>query len=133
MESQWEDCSYRIESLNILLFLTTSLDEAVKGIQRKLGEKIVDLDEVRQEIGEILDNLSKSLDQELPTLPMYGITRLDKLVKEKRNEEWNQLRQNVDDMRMQLGGTIEDLVSELEDFKFRLKTLAVEVSLMEIV
>ena len=128
MESQWEDCSYRIESLNILLFLTTSLDKAVKGIQRKIGEKIVDLDEVRQEIGEILDNLSKSLDQELPTLPTHGITRLDKLVKEKRNEEWNQLRQNVNDMRMQRGGTIEDLVSELEDYKFRLKTLAVEVS-----
>ena len=128
MESQWEDCSYRIESLNILLFLTTSLDEAVKDIKRKIGEKIVDLDEVRQEIGEILDNLSKSLDQELPTLPTHGITRLDKLVKEMRNEEWNQLRQNVNGMRMQQGGTIENLVSELEDFKFRLKTLAVEVS-----
>jgi len=133
VECQWEECSYRIESLNILLFLISSLDEAISGIQKKLGEKITDLDEVRQNIGKILDHLSKSLDQELPTLPTQGINKLDKLVKKKRDQEWYQLRQDVDDMRMHLGGTIEDLVTELEDFKFRLKALAVEVSQSRVV
>ncbi len=118
---------FRIESLNILLFLVDSLEKSLQIIHNKLSLKVADLDEVRQDIGEILDNLSESLSQELPSLPEQGITRLDKLIKERRDGEWTLLSQDVHELRMHLDNTVDNLVTDVEDFKFRLKALAKEV------
>jgi len=125
----WEDCCFRIESLNILLFMVESLDEAIQRIHKKLSMEIVDLDEVRQDIGVVLDNFGETLDQDLPSLPKNGITCLDKLMYKRRVLEWESVKLDMGSLRFNLGKSVEDLVTDLEDFKFRLKALAVEVGL----
>lgn len=124
----WEDCSFRIDSLNILLFLVEGLDEAIQRIRKKLSMEIVDLDEVKQDIAVVLDTFGETLDQDLSPLPDHGITSLDKLMYNRRVQEWEAVKFDMGNLRFNLGKSVEDLVTELEDFQFRLKALAVEVS-----
>ncbi len=130
VDNLWEDCRYRIESLNILLFLVESLDVAIAKIQKKLGMEIVDLDEVRQDIGVVLDKFGETLDQDLPPLPCHGMTRLDKLRHERRMQEWESVKLDMGNLRFNLGKSVEELVTDLEDYKLRLKALALEVRVL---
>ena len=130
VESNWEDCSYRIESLNILLFMAESLKEGIEELNQLMSVENYDTDEVRSKVGLILDTFSESLDQSMPELPASGFNRLDKLIKDRRDQEWDILRGDADAMRMQLvSRSIQELLSELEDYMLRLKSLAVEVCL----
>ena len=127
VDSLWEDCSFRIESLNILLFMVEGLDVAIQRIHKKLSMEIVDLDEVRQDIGVVLDSFGETLDQDLPPLPDQCITCLDKLMYKRRVQEWEAVKLDMGNLRFNLGKSVEDLITDLEDFMLRLKALAVEV------
>ncbi len=77
MDSQWEDCSFRIDTLNIILFTAGSLSEGVRNVERMTEVENYDVDAVKSQVGEVLDILSENLDQMLPALPTQGITRYD--------------------------------------------------------
>ena len=87
-----------------------------------------DNDAVRNLIGEILDGFSENLDQTLPELPSKGFTRLDKLIRDRREMEWNFLKEDADNLRRNLLlKPHQELVTEVEDLMLRLKSLAIEV------
>ena len=78
-------------------------------------------------IGEVLDNFGETMDQDLPPLPEECLTKLDKLTYTRRVKEWEAVKLDMGNLRFNLGKSLDDLVTDLEDFKFRLKALAVEV------
>lgn len=128
VDSQWEDCLYRIEALNMLLFMVEMLSKGLADIRKVMEIENYENERVRNMVREMIDHLSETLDQPFPELPKQGFTRLDKLVWERRNAEWEILRADVDNLRMMLNDrTHLDLVSEVEDFMLRIKALAVEV------
>ena len=104
-----------------------SLDESIKKVQKKMSMEVFDTNQIQCDIGEVLDTFDSSLDQDLPPLPSQGFTKLDTLIKKKRDEEWGQLKQDVSNLRRHLKKSLNELVTDLEDLKFRLKSLAVEV------
>lgn len=128
MDSQWEDCLYRIEALNILVYMVDSLSAGIDAIKKYMEVENYENDIVRNMVGEILDSLSENLDQCLPELPQQGFTRLDKLVWERREQEWNYLKDDADLLRRNLSlKPHQELLSEIEDYMLRLKALAIEV------
>ncbi len=128
MDSQWEDCSYRIESLNILLHMVGRIEDGLKAVSKIMEVENYDNDIVRNEIGEILDNLSEDLDQSLPSLPTQGVTKLDRLTRERRILEWDFIKNDADNLRRNIyENPIQELISEVEDYMFRFKNLAIEV------
>ena len=129
VDSQWEDCLYRVEALNILLFMVDSLTEGINSVKKYMEIENYENDIVRNMIGEILDNLSESLDQPLPELPVQGFTKLDKLVWDRREKEWTFLQEDSENLRRNLSlKPHQELLVEVEDFMLRLKALAIEVS-----
>ena len=129
MDCQWEDCLFRIEALNLLLFMVDSVAEGISSIKEYMKMGNYENDVVRSMVGEILDKLSESLDQSLPDLPTQGFTKLDKLVWERRGIEWTYLQGDVDVLRREMGlKSHEDLLVEVEDIMLRFKALANEVS-----
>ena len=128
VDSQWEDCLYRIEALNILLFMVDTMCRGIDAIKKVMEVENYDNETVRSMVGDMVDHLSQSLDQSLPTLPTQGFTKLDKLVWERREAEWESLRTDADNLRVNLREKPhQELVSEIEDFMLRIKALAVEV------
>ncbi len=128
IDSQWEDCLYRIEALNILLFMVETLSKGIDAIKKVMEVESYDNETVRNMVGDMVDHLSESLDQPLPQLPAQGFTKLDKLVWERRETEWEYLRADVDVLRMKLREKPhQELVSDVEDFMLRIKAMAVEV------
>ena len=75
VDSQWEDCSFRIDTLNIILFTAEGLQEGVTSVQKMIEVDAYDVDAVKSQIGEVLDMLSENLDQMLPPVPEQGFTR----------------------------------------------------------
>ena len=128
VDSQWEDCLYRVEALNMLLFLVESMSKGIEAIKKVMEVENYDNETVRGMVGDMLDHLSMSLDQSLPPLPAQGFTKLDKLVWERREAEWECLRADAEALRMNLREKPhQELVSDVEDFMLRIKALAVEV------
>lgn len=114
--------------MNILIFIRDNLEESLQVIQKKLRLETADTDEVWDDLRDILDKLGELLNQELPSLQYQsGTTRLDKWIKTKRDDEWKQMRKDVHDMRMHLHVSMDKLTTDLEDLKFKLRALAVEV------
>lgn len=128
VDSQWEDCLFRIEALNIILYMVEDMCNAVDGIKKYMQVENYDNDMVRSMVGEVLDSLSENLDQSLPELPAQGFTRLDKQVRGRREKEWIYLREDAELLRRNLAEKPhQELVTEVEDFMLRLKALAIEV------
>jgi len=77
VDSQWEDCSFRIDSLNIILFTAAQLEEGLASVEKliNIGHDGYDVDAVRSQVGEVLDYFSENLDQLLPGLPEQGFTK----------------------------------------------------------
>lgn len=115
----------------MLLFMVDSVAEGISSIREYMKRGVYENDVVRSMVGEILDNLSESLDQPLPELPAQGFTKLDRLVWERRGIEWEYLQGDVDCLRREMGlKPHEELLVEVEDIMLRLKALAIEVSVL---
>ena len=128
MDSQWEDCSYRVESLNLILFTIDTLKNGLDSIKKLMEVENYDTETVKNELGEVLDSFSENLYQPLPMLPEQGFTQLDRLTREHRSQEWGALRADCDVLRREL--TIRPLleaVVEVEEYIGRLKSMAYEV------
>lgn len=115
----------------MLLFMVEDLIAGINSIKKSMEVENYDNENVRNMIGEILDKLSENLDQFLPELPQQGFTRLDMLVRERRQAEWDLLREDAENLRRNLSlQPHQELLVELEDFMLRLKALAVEVCIV---
>lgn len=88
-----------------------------------------DNEAVRNQLGEVLDQFSETLDQPLPDLPDQNFTRLDQLMRGYRIQEWRLLIGDCDHLRTNLPSyPILEIVADCEDFIARLKSLAKEVN-----
>lgn len=117
----------------MLLFMVEDLTAGINSINKSMEVENYDNENVRNMIGEILDKLSENLDQFLPELPQQGFTRLDMLVRERRQAEWDLLREDAENLRRNLSlQPHKELLVELEDFMLRLKALAVEVCIVTV-
>lgn len=90
-----------------------------------------DNEAVINQLGEVLDQLSENLDQRLPDLPETNFTRLDQLMRDFRNQEWQLLTGDCDHLRTSLPSyPINEIIADCEEFIARLKNLAVEVNFL---
>lgn len=131
IDSKWEDCLYRIEALNTLLFMVDSMTEDVNRVKKYMQVESFEKEVVSNMISKVLDNLSESRYRRLlPDLPARGFTQLDKLTLERREREWALLLEDTDSLRTEIGRmTHGELLMEIEDQIIpKIKELAVEVS-----
>ena len=63
--------------------------------------------------------------QPLPHLPKQAWTRLDKLTRQRRVDEWLSLQKEANHLR-RAPHKVDDIVDELEDYVCRLRSLAIE-------
>lgn len=128
VDSQWEDCSYRIESLNLILFTVDALKNKLDTVKKLMEVENYDNETVKNELGEVLDAFSENLYQRLPDLPEQGFTQLDRLTREHRVLEWDALREDCDLLRRELNiRPLLEAVTEVEEYIGRLKSMAYEV------
>lgn len=128
VDSQWEDCSYRIDSLNLILFTTERLKNGLDSVKKLMEVENYDNENVKQRLGEVLDSFIEDLYQPLPDLPEQGFNQLDRLTREHRIQEWAALRDDCGLLRKNLSITpLLEMVVEVEEYVYRLKSMAYEV------
>ena len=128
VDSQWEDCSYRIESLNLILFTAESfrkhLDSAKKMIQVGSYDTVAIL-------GDMLDFFIENLSQRMPELPKEGYTQLDRLTRDQRMKQWDSIRDDCDSLRRSLTTPEQvepdKIVDMVEDYINQINNMAYEV------
>ena len=137
MDSVWEDCSHRIQALNILLQLSADLEKNVSEIKDQL------IHHCKQE--DITDNLlhhiatlDMDLDQGLPKPSHPNKNLLEKKMRDMRESEFKSMKEGLQDMTKQLCNKhnrkeeqkkiISGAIAKLEEYLFRLKYLCIEVS-----
>lgn len=127
VDSQWEDCSHRIESLNIILSVAETIEEGLKAAKKVVETGNYENDAVRGMIRDTFDCLCEDLD--LPELLSRGFTLLDKRIWERRRKECHLLWDDVCVLKKNLPHMpLDELLMKVERFLSRLQALAVEVS-----
>jgi hypothetical protein len=112
VDFEWEDCSYRIQSLNILLRLSelieNRLDITKKLLDSKMEGKIKHMDVVKNMI-DLLDNLSNDLDIVLPVSEFSNT--LDKKMRKLRHTEFASVKASLKPMKATLLSMKASLIS----------------------
>ena len=123
---QWEDNTYRIESLNILLHISDELERRIKGVRDLLREgKDASPDKVAQSVINILEHLVTGLNEPFPQLSFDGATELDIQWGKYRDGEVAVLKDEVYALR-QNATEVEEAVEECVGFLNRIRAMAVE-------
>ena len=126
---QWEDNTYRIESLNILLHIADELEKKIKGVKDLLREgKDVSPDKVAQAVINMLENLVSGLNEPLPVMSFDGATELDILWGKYREGEVVVLKDEIYALR-QNATEVEEAVEECVGFLNRIRAMAVETQI----
>ena len=138
VDSQWEDCSYRINSLNLILFTAESFRNHFDSIKKMMQVKR-DLDVVKDDVREMLDEFIKNLSQPIPDLPEKGsFTRLDRLIRDQRDNEWRRINEGYISLRKDLvelnqldpldqQDQLDQIMDGIEDYINPIKNMAYEV------
>ena len=126
---QWEDNSYRIQSLNILLRVADRLLDGIKQVNDLLREgKDVSPDKVAQAVINMLEMLMNGLNEPMPELSFDGATELDIQWGKYRDNEVVVLRDEICAL-MQNVTEAEEAVEECVGYLNRLKAMAVETQI----
>ena len=135
VESQWEDCSYRIDSLNLIQFIHKSLKSGLDSVKTQMNVEIYNENALRDQLKELLDSFSENIYHALPDLPKQGFTRLDKLTRDHRAQTLSSIRKDCDSIRKRISVSLKngddfsviEVIEELEQYIAQLKSLAYEV------
>lgn len=130
MDCQWEDCSDRIKSLNILLRLSEKIENKLS-IIKKLLDSHCDKDAAKQ-LWKFLDSLSVDLDNILPLSENFN--SLDTKLHELRTSELEAMKE-IDVIRKEFDKAnskkkvevISRIVSKLGDHLTKIRHLCTEV------
>lgn len=90
------------------------------------------MDNVKHHVAEMLDFFIENLSQPMPTLPKIGFTKLDRLTRDQRNEEWKRISNGCESLRSDLikvttSEQLDQLVDDIEDYINQVKNMAYEV------
>jgi hypothetical protein len=125
VDSQWEDNTYRIGTLNILLSLSRQLEAGLQECQAIMSKDVSDNTELKEKLSVVLGELVVQLEQPLPALPKDHRTQLDVKMRKLKEEERLALVTEARGLRAKLVQTSE-VVDALEDILARLKNMAYE-------
>jgi hypothetical protein len=101
--------------------------------------KSYDLDVIKGYVGEMLDDFIKNLSQAMPEIPeKSGFTRLDRLIRDQRKDEWNRIFGSYNSLRSDLIkldqldqqnqlDQLDRIMDEIEDSIYQIKNMAYEV------
>lgn len=100
--------------------------------------KSYDLDVVKGYVGEMLDDFITNLSQAMPELPKKGFTRLDRLIRDQRNNEWSRIYEGCNSLRSNLVelnqldppdqlDKLDQIMDGIEDYINQIKNMAYEV------
>ena len=124
----WEDCSYLINSLNLILFTAESLKKDLDSVKKAMAVEDYSTDAIKYQLNTVLESLSENPHQPLPELPEQGFTQLDMLTREHRIQEWRDLYASCNSLRRTLAiHSLLESVAELEEYIGRLENMAHEV------
>ena len=97
-----------------------------------------DLDVVKDYIREMLDEFITNLSQAIPNLPEKGFTRLDRLIRDQRVNEWRRIYEGCNSLRRDLVNLnqpdpadqrdqLDQIMDGIEDYINQIKNMAYEV------
>jgi hypothetical protein len=95
--------------------------------------KSYDLDVVKGYVGEMLDDFIKDLSQAMPEIPEKpGFTRLDRLIRDQKKDEWNRILSSYNSLRSDLIkldqlDQLDQIMDKIEDGINQIKNMAFEV------
>lgn len=130
----WEDCSHRIEALNLLLHIAEEVEENLK-----TARKYIDAEEFKMAVDKLdslLDSLDRNLNQCLKTTPKHhNMNQLDLNMRTFRHSEFAIMMEDIPFTKRELvlscdGEIIKPLwkiMMKVEDYLARLKGLCFEV------
>jgi len=92
VDSQWEDCTYRIECLNTLIFIADTLEEGLQPVKMAMDLGEYDETAVKAELKTVLNKLVDLLDNTIPrfskkALTSRSFTKLDQQLRVYRKRE----------------------------------------------
>lgn len=136
MNSEWEDCSHRIEALNILLHMAEELQENLTAAKKRIYAE--EFDRATDMLDELLQLLAESLSCYPQDPPKH--MNMNALDLKMMNFRLGELRLMVDEIkcvkqRLFEGGSqdkadvLNQVVSNIEDYLVKLKGLCFDVSL----
>ncbi|KAK6186023.1 hypothetical protein SNE40_008141 [Patella caerulea] len=126
VDSSWEDISFRLEALNLLLKIIDSLDANMDRVKIGIKAKLP-VPEVAQLLISLLDQLVVDCRKEFPD-PVKGhhqSNELDKLTSQYRRSELDMIGEQAAKLR-ENATDINEAMSEIENYLAMLKNLAVE-------
>ena len=98
-----------------------------------------DLDVVKDDVREMLDEFIKNLSQPIPDLPEKGsFTQLDRLIRDQRDNEWRRINEGYISLRKDLvelnqldpldqQDQLDQIMDGIEDYINQIKNMAYEV------
>ena len=137
MDSLWEDCSHRIEALNILLHISEDMEYSLSKIKELLVNSCKH-EEATDSLMIFLETLGESLDQRLPIPPRPKFNLLDSRMMELRLSELKSMKEGIQKMMKRIkkkhgkekqAQILSEVMTELDDYLISIKYLCVEVCL----
>ncbi|CAI8014042.1 Myoferlin [Geodia barretti] len=125
VDSQWEDCTFRITSMNILYSMADKLETGLVEVKKEMSVELYDIDAIKSQLGDVLDDFIGDVSQGLPQLPDKEVTKLDRLRRGVRVKELKELERAAIYLRNS-PVKLEDMVDECEDYINSLRNLAIE-------
>eukprot|EP00116_Pleurobrachia_bachei_P007712 sb/3467974/ len=124
--SHWEDNTFRIESLNMILKTIDKLEMNL-GKVRLLLRSEAPIEDTARQLMSLLDDLISDLSCHLPELPDKGYTDLDQKMHNLRTDDMATIRQEACELK-ENAVDIFCTVAEIEGYLSRLQIIAVEVN-----
>ncbi|XP_026034707.1 myoferlin-like isoform X2 [Astatotilapia calliptera] len=124
--SYWEDISHRLDSVNIILYITHHLQSNLEEFKTAILAKVSD-NQLAEVWLKLLNQLIEDLES-FPTPELEGhsnLTTLDIQIKKLRDRALTSIKDGARRMREE-AGEIRDTLSDLESWVEKLKTLAEE-------
>ncbi|XP_056005339.1 myoferlin-like isoform X15 [Ostrea edulis] len=126
VESSWEDISFRLEGLNLLLKVIDTLEANIEQVSIGIKAKLP-TPELAQLLISLLDQLEQDCRKSLPE-PKAGkhvSNELDRLTREYRQFEFDNIKENVIKLK-QSATDVHEAMAEVENYLQILKNLAKE-------
>ncbi|XP_041041967.1 dysferlin isoform X1 [Carcharodon carcharias] len=126
LSSYWEDISYRIDALNILLNAVDRLESGLELVHLAIKAKSPE-SELKKRIDEMIDCVIADCSQPLPNvLEIPSATCLDGHIYRFRTTNLQQIIQAAENLKHEEGLELQQTLDQAEDWLVRLKTMAEE-------
>jgi hypothetical protein len=132
VNSQWEDNSYRIAFLNILLTICSDLERNISRAQDMMEEDGVQEEEIKVHVCLSIDHFLEQTKKPMPTLPdsnlsEHNVTKLDVQLRKWRCSNIKEILKEAESVQKRTDKmSVRNLLERLEEIHHRMSELAFE-------